>query len=680
MFEKFRGVTSTNYKSLFDQNPDVVISFDTNGIFMEANNAISDLFGYDVDELLNQSFAPLVVPSDLKKALSYFEEAVNGEANHYECWIIDKGGNERKVNVTNIPIYNNGVITGIFAIVKDITENYRIQTLIIEAENKYRSLVENSQVGVYILHNRKIVYVNPYLCKLTGYSLEELHGMNLSNIIMPDDQVKVDENIKKLYLNKGTGTVTKFRVKGKYGNPIYVEGYGSKVANHGKDSIIGTVIDVTEKVNSEKIIRHMAYHDQLTNLPNRYYLKEKMGEVIENAEKNNSHFAVIFLDLDRFKAVNDNLGHEIGDKLLMDIAERLKGCVSKKDIISRYGGDEFAILLPEKSSNCAAKVSQIILNSLSQPYYLNHHEIFVTPSIGISMYPIHGSDFDQLIKNADLSMYYAKSLGKNNYQFFNDSLENDSKNELDYERELRKALERNEFVLYYQPQINMETNEIIGAEALIRWQHPEKGMIPPAEFIPIAEESGLIIPIGEWVLKSACLQNKKWQEEGMPPFTMAVNISAKQFFQSNLPEIVKRTLVETGLEPKYLELEITESMTMNVERAISMLLELKKIGVKISIDDFGTGYSSLYYLKKFPIDKLKVDQSFIRDCINDVHDETIVKTIISMAKNLKLQVIAEGVETKEHVSFLLNQMCNEAQGYFYSKPVPVTDFKQVTFK
>jgi predicted signal transduction protein with EAL and GGDEF domain len=367
----------------------------------------------------------------------------------------------------------------------------------------------------------------------------------------------------------------------------------------------------------------------------------------------------------------------MGDKLLVEITKKLIECSDLNHIISRHGGDEFVILLPNTNMAKAGEAAKRIISNLSTPFTLNHQEILITPSIGISMFPDHGLDYDELIKNADLAMYHAKNLGKNNFQFYTDDLKKHSKYEIELERFLRKALERDEFVLYYQPQINLETNQIIGAEALIRWNHPEKGMVSPAEFIPAAEETGLIIPIGEWALRTACYQNKLWQELGFPPITVSVNISPKQFFQSNLVEIVQKILEETGMESKYLELEITESMTMDVESAISTLVGLKNLGAKISIDDFGTGYSSLNYLKQFPIDKLKVDQSFIRDSITDPHDETIVKTIIAMAHNLHLKVIAEGVETKEHISFLLQQMCTEAQGYYFSKPIPVSEFANI---
>lgn len=662
------------YKSLFEQNPDVVITFDLNGVFISANKAVSSIFGYSVDDLVNKPFVPLIVPKDLEKALVQFKTTVNGESTNYDCSIFDRNGTVRKIHVTNIPIYLNKKITGVYSIIKDITEHNSAQLNLIEAEAKYRSLVENSEVGVYILQEGKVVYVNPRLCEMTGYTYEEVIGFNLTDFIFPEDLPNVQENIQKLFFNEMVSVTNQFRVVCKDKKSVSLEVFGSKIDYEGNEAIIGTAIDITDRKNTEQMIKHMAYHDQLTDLPNRYLLREKVDELIGDSNALNTSFSLLFLDLDRFKIVNDTMGHEIGDKLLIEVSSRLRDCLDEKDIIARYGGDEFTILLPQSSVDRAREVAVSILTSLSKPLQLSYHEVFVTPSIGISLFPDHGLTYDMLIKHADLAMYFAKSLGKNNYQFYTNDLKDQSQYELDLEIKLRKALDRNEFILYYQPQINLKTNQIIGAEALIRWEHPEKGLISPAEFIPIAEETGLIIQLGEWALRTACRQNKKWQDAGLPPISIAVNISAKQFFQPNLAELVEKILFETELEARYLELEITESMTMDVERAIATLIDLKKIGVKVSMDDFGTGYSSLNYLKRFPIDKLKVDQSFIRDSTTDPNDETIVKTIIAMAHNLKLQVIAEGVETKEHVYFLLQQKCMQAQGYFFSKPVSAEDF------
>jgi diguanylate cyclase (GGDEF)-like protein/PAS domain S-box-containing protein len=661
------------YKSLFEENPDAIFIFDLDGKFLVANKAVS-LYGYSVEDLLDKPFAGFILPKDLEKVTAHFCQAVEGMATNYECSILDKEGQQREINVTNIPIFVNEEIHGVYTIIKDITQHKKAQNDLVEAEAKYRSLIENSLVGVYIIQDEKLVYVNPRLCEMSGYNCEELVGLHVSDFIYADDLPLVNENILKRFNNEAGTIKYEYRAIRKDKSIITFELYGSKIIYNGRDAIIGTVIDITERKNTEKMIKHMAYHDQLTDLPNRYLLREKLNESIKASRQNNCHFALLFLDLDRFKAINDTMGHEVGDKVLIEIAERLKTCVHEKDIISRYGGDEFSILLPDTGEQRASEVAGQIITKLSLPLTFHHHELLVTPSIGVAVFPTHGESFDTLIKNADLAMYHAKSLGRNNFQFFNEELNKHAQHELDMEVNLRKAIEQNQFVLFYQPQVNLENNEIYGAEALIRWIHPEKGIIPPAAFIPLAEETGVIIPMGEWAIRTACQENKKWQDAGYSPVMVSVNISAKQFFQSNLVEIVETALSETGLHPNYLELEITESITMDVERSIKTLLELQRIGVKVSIDDFGTGYSSLNYLKRLPIDKLKIDQSFIRECPNDINSNTLVRTIIIMAHLLKMKVIAEGVESEEQVSFLLGQGCKEAQGYFFSKPLPVSEF------
>jgi diguanylate cyclase (GGDEF)-like protein/PAS domain S-box-containing protein len=662
------------YKSLFEQNPDAVFIFDLDGKFIIANKAVSN-YGYSVEDLIDKPFTEFLLPKDIDRVVAHFIQAVNGKATDYECSIIDKEGLQREIGVTNIPIYVNDKITGVYTIIKDITKHKKAQNDLIEAEAKYRSLIENSLVGVYILQDGKIVYVNPRLCEMSGYSFDELIGLEITEFIYPEDLPLVKENISKRFQDEVGSVTYEYRAIRKDKSVITLELFGSKIVYNGSDAIIGTVIDITERKNTEKMIKHMAYHDQLTDLPNRYLLREKLNEAIIDSRQNNCHFALLFLDLDRFKAINDTMGHEVGDKVLIEIAERLKECVNERDIISRYGGDEFSILLPDYGEQKASEVAHQIITKLSIPLTFHLHELLVTPSIGISLFPTHGESFDTLIKNADLAMYHAKSLGRNNFQFFNEELNKKAQHEIAMEVNLRKAMEQNQFELFYQPQVNLESKQIYGAEALLRWIHPEKGIIPPASFIPIAEETGQIIPMGEWVIRTACQENKKWQVAGYFPITVSVNISAKQFFQSNLVEIVESALTETGLDPKYLELEITESITMDVERSITTLLELKRIGVKVSVDDFGIGYSSLNYLKSLPIDKLKIDQSFIRECPNDINSNTLVRTIIIMAHLLKLKVIAEGVETEEQVSFLLGQGCKEAQGYLFSKPLPISEFE-----
>lgn len=442
---------------------------------------------------------------------------------------------------------------------------------------------------------------------------------------------------------------------------------------------------LTDMRNREFTVRqltYLAYHDMLTGLPNRQKFQQSVGMSIRAAKLSGRKLSVMFIDLDRFKNVNDTFGHAFGDLLLTEAAERLKSGLRAGDCVSRQGGDEFTVLIKDTPQpQDAEKVAQKIIHLLSQPFAIDGHELRVGCSIGIAMYPQDGEDPITLMKNADTAMYRAKELGKNGYQFYKAEMNDTVIQKLVMEEWLNKALEQEEFVLYYQPQVDIFTTRMNGMEALIRWNHPRLGFISPVEFIPLAEETGLIIPIGQWVLRTACKQNKAWQLAGFPPLKMAVNISPIQFHQHDFVQVVLDALQESGLEPQYLELEITEGIAMyHVDQVIQKLQTLRELGVHISMDDFGTGYSSLNYLKKFPIDKLKIAQQFVRDITVDPDDAAIVQAIMAMALSLKLDVIAEGVETEEQLSFLLDIKCREIQGYIYSKPVPANEFTDLMLR
>jgi diguanylate cyclase (GGDEF)-like protein len=429
---------------------------------------------------------------------------------------------------------------------------------------------------------------------------------------------------------------------------------------------------LTEQVQDVKDnLEHLVHHDVLTDLPNRTLLQDRLGQAIELARRQGRRLAVMSMDLDQFKHINDSLGHAVGDQLLQSVARRLVGSVRQSDTVSRQGGDEFVLLLPyiERAED-AMLSAQKVLAALAPPHHIDGHELHISASIGISIYPEDGQDAETLIKNADSAMYHAKENGRDNYKFFEQSMNVRAVERQFIEASLRHALERQEFVLHYQPKINLLSGAIVGVEALIRWQHPQRGWVLPAQFVPIAEDCGLILPIGRWVLREACRQARAWQDAGLPPITIAANTSALEFRARDFLENVRMTLEESRLEPRYLELELTESVLMrDAEATGSVLRALAGLGIKLAVDDFGTGYSSLSYLRQFPIDTLKIDQSFVSRMSHNPDDAAIVSAVISMGKALRLHVIAEGVETAEQLAFLLAQHCDEGQGYFFGRPM-----------
>ena len=457
-----------------------------------------------------------------------------------------------------------------------------------------------------------------------------------------------------------------------------VEERDDKLEQH-KEHLERTVAIRTAELKKLNLkLTYQAYHDALTNLPNRALFIKRVEQAIEYAEHNNESLGILFIDLDRFKYINDTLGHAAGDRLLQGVAERLLTCTRlPEDTVARLGGDEFTLLLRDiKEPLDAGMVAEKILKVLTTPLHFHQQEFYITPSIGISMYPKDGNDVVSLMKNADAGMYMAKKQGRNNYRYYTSSANLASAARLSMENKLRQALECDEFEVWYQPRFCITEGKIVGAEALVRWRSPDFNLVPPAQFIPLAEDTGLIIPIGEWVLRTACEENIRWQKEGGSDLHVSVNLSARQFIQENLHSSIEKLMCELNMNPQHLELELTESLIMpNAEDTVDTLQELKRLGVQISIDDFGTGYSSLSYLKRFPIDTLKIDQSFIRDIHENSDDAALVTAIIAMAHNLNLSVVAEGVETPEQLQFLLEHQCDHVQGYLFGKPMPKEEFR-----
>lgn len=571
----------------------------------------------------------------------------------------------------------NGLASDITFALDNLDREHEQRTAAIKLEQA-ATVFEFSKEGIMVTDAaNKIISVNRSFVEITGYSPEDVIGKDpkiLSSGLQP---AEFYENMWATIAESGSwqGEILDRRKNGEiYPEAltiIRVRNTAGEIINH-----LAIFSDISERKLAQERIQQLAHYDVLTGLPNRVLFNDRLQQAIISAQRNRSKIAVLFLDIDRFKQINDTLGHSAGDSLLQSVGERLLGCVREQDTISRLGGDEFVVVLNDAGSDGAELVAQKILESILQPYPIEGHDLRITASIGIAVYPDHAANSENLIKYADVAMYQTKENGRNCYRHFDPSMNESAYERLKLESALRAALERNEFCLYYQPQVSLEDEHIVGCEALVRWQHPELGMINPEKFIPLAEETGLIISINDWVLEQAIKQCSVWRQAGFKDLTMSVNLSALQFRQHGLVQQVKRLLETYDLPPGMLDLELTEGILMQgVERTLSTLHELSAMGVILSIDDFGTGYSSLSYLKRFPIQQLKIDQSFVRDVTNDASDATMVRTIILMAKSLRLDVIAEGVETKEQADFLYQSGCERAQGYHFKRPVSAQAFE-----
>jgi diguanylate cyclase (GGDEF)-like protein/PAS domain S-box-containing protein len=519
------------------------------------------------------------------------------------------------------------------------------------------------------------VECNQAAASIFGYdSPEEIMALRVANLY--DSAPDRKASLTKLKSEK-TVTNHEMRFRRKNGDSAWAMLNVSLVDDDsGFASIVeGTLVDITERKVAEERVQSLAYYDALTGLPNRILLHDRLSKAIAMAHRQKHKVALLFLDLDRFKIINDSLGHSVGDLLLQDVAERLKSFAREQDTVARLGGDEFLIVLTNITDiPCAAVAAERFMDAMTAAFVIQGHSLSIGCSLGISIFPEHGVDNETLIQHADAAMYSAKDGGRNNFRFFTADMNAQAVKRLTLENGLRLALDRKELFLAYQPQMDTLTGKITGLEALLRWQHPELGLVPPDQFIGIAENSGLIIPIGEWVLRTACSQARTWQDEGLPALSVAVNVSAVQFREQGFCELIGRVLRETGLAPQHLELELTESLLLaRADVTLSVLQELKAMGVTLAIDDFGTGYSSFSYLRQFRVSKLKIDRVFIRDVAVNPDDAAITTAIIRMAKSLNLKVIAEGVEDEAQMSFLRAHQCDEIQGYYFSKPLTVDE-------
>ena len=566
----------------------------------------------------------------------------------------------------------DGRVIGVLGSYTDITERkradlaLRLQSRALDASVNAILITAPSPAG------NLIEYVNPAFMRITGYDPAEVIGHDCRVLQRDDrDQEGVALIRQALAANREVSAVVRnYRKDGAlFWNQLFIAPVPNAegvITHH-----IGVINDVTDLIRYQEQLEYQANYDSLTRLPNRNLLRDRLQHALIVAQRHHKGVAVVFIDLDGFKNVNDSLGHSVGDRLLSVVAERLARCTRTSDTVARHGGDEFVIVMTDTvDEQSLIAWMERVRASISEPVWLDGTELYVGCSMGASLFPQDGEDAETLMKKADLAMYRAKDMGRNTFQFYQPEMNASAGARMNLERRLRRALRDNEFLLHYQPQVDIVSGQIVGTEALVRWRDPEVGLVQPSLFIPVAEESGLIGPLSEWVLREACRQNKAWQDEGLPPARVSVNLSARVFQQRDIAKLVMQVLAETGLEPQYLELELTESTIMrNAEEAVLMLNELHALGIGLAIDDFGTGYSSLSYLKRFPVDRLKIDRSFVSDIGVSGDDETITSAIIALAHSLKLQVIAEGVETSAQLDFLKERACDEMQGFYFAKPM-----------
>lgn len=655
-------------ESLIAAMGDGVAIYDLESRFIFQNPAHIGLTGYHVGEPCSHAYDQGEhACSECAVARSLADGKINTMERH-----ITAGGRDVYLDITASPLLNAaGEVISVIEIVRDVSSRKETETALIESEARYSNLFRNNHTVMLVIDpaTDNIVDANPSAVVFYGYDPAQLIGMKFSEINTL--------NAKKVFreteaADNGNRHDFHFRHLLASGEMRDVEVHSGPIQVQGKELIYSIVNDITERKRAETQIEYLAFHDSLTGLANRALFEDRLILTLTRALRNRELGALFFLDLDRFKVINDSLGHYAGDQLLIEVGNRLKALVRNTDTVSRSGGDEFMLLFPESGGpDNAAHLATKILSALAEPFMLEGREICISASIGISLYPGDGADLVTLLRNADTAMYLAKQKGRNNFQFFTPELTLVAQERLLLENELRQALAEDELQLQYQPQFNAATGKIVGVEALARWFHPSRGWISPAQFIPIAEESGLIEQLGTWVLRTACAQNKHWQALGYEPIKMAVNVSGRQFEQSTFIDMVDRVLAETGIDPRWLELEVTENILMtNVEETIQVLVDLKSRHISLAIDDFGTGYSSLGYLRQFPIDRLKIDQSFVADITTDLDDAAIASAIISLARTLNLEVIAEGVETAEQALFLREHQCDTMQGYYFGRPSP----------
>jgi diguanylate cyclase (GGDEF)-like protein/PAS domain S-box-containing protein len=680
-------LSEARFRAMSDASPLGIFVSDVHGECVYTNEAYHAISGLSLEQTLGTNWRMAIHPDDRERVLVEWRAAALGKEKFTsKARFLRADGSIVWTRLNAAAMLDGLQPRGYVQIVEDITERKAAEDALFE--EKERAQVTLNSIGDAVLTTNlpgNVTYLNQVAETMTGWSREKAMGRPLSEVFKI-----IDGKTHQASPNPANLAISENRTVGLAADSLLVrrDGIESAIEDsaapiHNRDGqVAGAVIvfhDVSESRAMALKMAHLAQHDFLTGLPNRMLLTERLSRAIGRARRHSKRVALMFIDLDYFKHINDSLGHTVGDLLLQVVAERLKLCIRDTDTVCRQGGDEFVVLLTEIEQTLdAAPVAENLLAAFAEPCLIGGHELHVSLSIGIAIYPDDGQDADEVMKNADTAMYHAKANGRNNYQYFTTEMNTRAVQRLFIEGNLRRALKQNEFLLYYQPKIDLTSGLMIGSEALIRWQDPEHGLVYPNQFVPIAEESGLIVPIGSWVLREACRQVCAWQDSGLLAVPVSVNISAVEFRHKNFLDGVATILRETGMLPSYLELELTESILMHDAKSSESVLEsLKGMGMQLAIDDFGTGYSSLSYLKRFPINTLKIDQSFVQDIDIDVDDASIVSAMIGMGKSLKQRVIAEGVETEAQLAFLRTLHCDEGQGYLFGHPLPADEFERL---
>ena len=661
-------------RAVIDAIPNPVYFKDREGRYTMHNRAWGELFAGSEDwigKTVFDVYAPEIAAAHHERDRALLERP---SSTTYEVLMPTALGETRQMLYNKVSFVDQkGEVAGLIGTVTDVTRYKETERALEASEARFRVLTESSLDLISVIDaDGTLRYQSGALRTLLGYDPADTMGRNVFDLVHADDAEHLRAAVRRIVETRQSSGPLEVRFRHRDGAWRTFESLGTNcLANPHIHGVVFNSRDVTDRKVIQQRIQHLAYHDNLTGLPNRSLLQDRLAHAIARAERSHRKVAVLFIDLDNFKNINDTLGHDVGDELLRQVSRRLSDCVRIEDTIARQGGDEFIVLLDSlEDTRGASIVAQKVLNMLRQPFPLGATEQHVSGSVGIALYPEDGRDAQTLMKNADTAMFHGKSLGKNTYQYFTSQMNIAVKRRMTLESALRRAVMQKDFVLHYQPQINLETGEVIAVEALVRWKTEDSGTVMPGDFIPLAEETGLINEIGEWVLREACRQAKEWQEQGLPARRMAVNLSARQFADRAFFDMVTRVLADTRLDPSCLELEITESQVMRqTEGVMTLLNRLSKMGVQLAIDDFGTGYSSLSYLKRLPIQKLKIDQSFIRDITVDPNDTAIVVAIINMARSLDLETIAEGVETAGQLALLRSKGCRIGQGFYFSAPL-----------